>query len=149
VIQAAINLDIGSTISTSSKTTTLASTISRLTLTGTRNINGTGNALNNYITGNVGNNILDGGAGYDILAGGRGNDTYIVDSTYDSIIENANEGTDTVKASANWTLGANLENLTLIGAANLSGTGNELDNVITGNSGNNSLYGGGGNDKLY
>jgi Ca2+-binding RTX toxin-like protein len=143
-----VNGDIGSTTTTATKTTTLASTISRLTLTGTRNINGTGNALNNYLTGNAGNNILDSGAGYDILAGGRGNDTYIVDSTYDSIIENANEGTDTVKASANWTLGANLENLTLIGAANLSGTGNELDNVITGNSGNNSLYGGGGNDKL-
>jgi len=141
--------DIGSTSSTASKTTTLVSTVSRLTLTGTRNINGTGNALNNYLTGNAGNNILDGGAGFDILAGGRGNDTYIVDSTYDSIIENANEGTDTVKSFVNWTLGANLENLTLTGADNLSGTGNELDNVITGNSGNNSLYGGGGNDKLY
>ena len=144
-----VNGDIGSTTTTASKTTTLASTVSRLTLTGTRNINGTGNALNNYLTGTAGNNILDGGAGYDILAGGRGNDTYIVDSTYDSIIENANEGTDTVKSFVNWTLGANLENLTLTGTGNLSGTGNELDNVITGNSGNNSLYGGGGNDKLY
>ena len=136
--------DIGSTSTTASKTTTLSSTISRLILTGTGNINGTGNGLNNYITGNAGNNTLDGGAGYDILAGGKGNDTYIVDSIYDSIIENANEGTDLVKSSVNWTLGANLENLTLTGTDNLSGIGNELDNVITGNSGNNILDGGAG-----
>jgi len=141
--------DIGSTITTASKTTTLASTISRLTLTGTGNINGTGNILNNYITGNNGNNILDGGAGYDILAGGKGNDTYIVDSIYDSIIENATEGTDTVQSSVKWTLGANLENLTLTGSENLSGTGNELNNTIVGNSGNNVLDGGAGADTLF
>jgi serralysin len=142
------DIDIGSTVTTASKTTTLASTISRLILTGASNINGTGNALNNYITGNTGNNILDGGAGNDILAGGRGNDTYIVESIYDSIIENANEGNDTVRSSVDWTLDANLENLILTGSSNLTGTGNGLTNVITGNSGNNVLDGGVGNDTL-
>jgi Ca2+-binding RTX toxin-like protein len=147
-IQDSINLDIGSTITTASKTTILDATTSRLTLTGTGNINGTGNALNNYITGNDGNNILDGVLGNDILAGGKGNDTYIVDSIYDTVIEKANEGTDLVKSSVNWTLGANLENLTLTGSDNLSGTGNELANIIIGNYGNNALDGGAGNDTL-
>lgn len=150
VIQDSINLDIGTTTTTASKTTTLASTISRLILTGTGNINGTGNALNNYLTGNDGNNVLDGGAGNDIMAGGKGNDTFIVDSVYDSIIENTNEGIDLVKSSVNWTLGANVENLTLTGTDNLSGIGNELDNVITGNRGDNILDGGeGGSDTIY
>ena len=147
-IQDSFNLDIGSTITTASKTTTLDAITSRLTLTGTGNINGTGNALNNYITGNDGNNILDGGLGNDILAGGKGSDTYIVDSIYDTVMEKANEGTDLVKSSVNWTLGANLEYLTLTGSDNLSGTGNELSNTIVGNYGNNILDGGAGNDTL-
>jgi Ca2+-binding RTX toxin-like protein len=140
--------DIGSTITTASRTTILAFNISRLTLTGTDNINGTGNALNNYITGNDGNNVLDGGAGYDILEGGKGDDTYILDSIYDAVIENISAGTDTIKTSLNWILAANLENLFLTGFSNISGTGNELDNIITGNSGNNTLDGGAGTDTL-
>ena len=39
--------------------------VENLTLTGTGDINGTGNAANNVITGNAGNNMLDGGAGAD------------------------------------------------------------------------------------
>ena len=147
-IQPGINLDIGSTSATVSKTTRLAATISRMILTGIGNINATGNALNNHLTGNNGNNILDGGVGNDILAGGRGNDTYIVDSIYDSIVENINEGIEIIQSSVNWTLGANLENLTLTGLGNLSGTGNELNNTIIGNSGNNVLDGGSGIDIL-
>ena len=147
-IQPGINLDIGSTSTTVSKSTRLAATISRMILTGIGNINATGNTLNNHLTGNNGNNILDGGVGNDILAGGRGNDTYIVDSIYDSIVENINEGIEIIQSSVNWTLGANLENLTLIGSGNLSGTGNELNNTIIGNSGNNVLDGGSGVDIL-
>jgi len=143
-----ITADIGSSSSSSASTTTLASTISRLTLTGVADINGTGNSLNNYITGNDGNNIIDGGAGNDILAGGKGNDTYIVDSIYDAIIENSNEGTDTVNSSVSWTLGSNLENLNLTGANATNATGNSLNNVITGNDAANILDGGAGDDIL-
>lgn len=135
------------TATTSVSKSGLSSAYQNLILGGTVGT-GYGNTQNNTITGNDANNIIDGGAGNDFLAGGKGNDTYIVESIYDSIIENANEGTDLVKSSVNWTLGANLENLTLTGAANLSGTGNELSNIIVGNYGNNALDGGAGDDTL-
>ncbi|AYQ28615.1 tandem-95 repeat protein [Polaromonas sp. SP1] len=126
---------------------TLGANLENLTLTGTAAVNGTGNTLNNVLTGNTAANVLDGGAGADTLAGGAGNDTYVVDAS-DTIVENANEGTDTVNAGFNYTLGANLENLTLTGSVAVNGTGNALNNVLTGNSGNNSLNGGAGNDTL-
>jgi|GEM_PF-259753 len=127
---------------------TLSSDIENLTLTGTGSINGTGNSLNNVITGNTGNNLLDGGTGADTMIGGIGNDTYVVDNTGDVVTENAGEGTDTVQSSITYTLGNNLENLTLTGTSAINGTGNSLDNYITGNSANNTLSGGAGNDTL-
>ena len=56
---------------------TLAANVENLILTGTSDINGTGNALNNYLTGNDSNNILDGGNGNDALNGGVGSDRLI------------------------------------------------------------------------
>jgi trimeric autotransporter adhesin len=125
----------------------LTANVENLQLTGTANINGTGNILNNSLTGNSGNNILDGGAGADTMAGGAGNDTYIVDNVGDVVTEANNQGTDNVQASVNHILAANIENLALIGAA-LIGTGNTLNNTITGNSANNTLNGGAGIDTL-
>ncbi|MCU7252016.1 calcium-binding protein, partial [Pseudomonas koreensis] len=55
---------------------------------------------------------------------------------------------DSVWASLNWTLGANLENLFLAGTGNLNGTGNSLNNMLVGNSGNNILDGGLGADTM-
>ncbi|MEN3363392.1 MAG: hypothetical protein V7606_666 [Burkholderiales bacterium] len=109
-------------------------------------IGGTGN---DTLDAGAGNDTLDGGAGDDLMGGGAGNDIYVVDSTLDSIIENAGGGTDTVQSTlAGYTLGAQLENLTLIGSGNINGTGNELVNSITGNDGNNILSGEAGNDIL-
>jgi Ca2+-binding RTX toxin-like protein len=132
----------------SSITWTLGSNLENLTLIGTTAINGTGNTLANVITGNSANNVLDGSTGVDTLIGGLGNDTYIVDVAGDVTTENANEGTDTVQSAITWTLGANVENLTLTGTTAINGTGNTLDNVLTGNSANNTLTGGAGNDTL-
>ena len=150
----------------SSVTRTLGSYQENLTLTGSAAINGTGNTLANVLVGNgasntlngssgddalsggEGNDTLDGGSGNDTMLGGAGNDTYVVGSTGDVVTENADEGTDLVRSSVTYTLGANVENLTLTGTSAISGTGNALDNVLTGNGANNTLTGGAGNDLL-
>lgn len=122
----------------SSITRTLPNNVENLTLSGTTAVNGTGNSLNNVLRGNSAANTLSGGAG---------DDSYYV-STGDTVAESSGQGTDTVYADVTWTLGANLENLTLIGTANINGTGNTLANALTGNAGNNTLSGGTGADTM-
>jgi Ca2+-binding RTX toxin-like protein len=139
----------------SAVTLTLGSNLENLTLTGTTAINATGNTLDNVLTGNSGNNTLtsgagndtlDGGTGNDSMLGGAGNDTYIVNIATDVITELANEGIDTIMSAVTWTLGANVENITLTGTTAINATGNTLDNVLKGNSSKNTLTGGAGND---
>ena len=129
---------------------TLATNVENLTLTGSANLNGNGNELNNVLTGNAGNNFLDGKAGADTMIGGDGSDTYYVDNIGDLVIETSTSLTDLdrVFTSIDYTLGANLENVILTGNANINGIGNELNNRMTGNAGNNLLNGGDGNDTL-
>lgn len=153
----------------------LAANVEHLVLTGTGNLNGTGNTLANSITGTDGANSLsgldgndslfggagddtldggsgddrlDGGTGNDSMAGGAGNDVYIVDALGDTVTEAASNGTDRVESSVSFTLGANVENLTLTGLAAINGTGNTLSNVLIGNEAANSLSGLDGNDSL-
>lgn len=123
--------------------------VENLIFTSSGNNSGTGNALDNQLTGNSGNDSLDGREGNDTLIGGAGDDRYTVDSTGDVVTENAGEGTDLVLTSVDYTLGANVENLFLLGTADIDGTGNELDNSITGNSGANELRGLGGADFFF
>ncbi|MFP6849672.1 MAG: hypothetical protein VCA57_13315 [Pseudomonas sp.] len=108
----------------------------------------TGGEGNDTLVGGYGNDHLDGQGGSNLLIGGDGDDTYVVRSARDVIRETENGGTDTVESSISWTLGDNLENLTLTGAAAITGTGNGQDNVLTGNAAANTLNGGAGNDVL-
>ncbi|HEX2802634.1 MAG TPA: calcium-binding protein [Sphingomicrobium sp.] len=133
----------------------LGENVEKLTQTGTVNLYAYGNSSDNILTGNSGisklfgldgNDTLDGGAGSDRLFGGLGDDIYYVDSYSDRIIESDGEGTDSVFASDNAILDANVENITLTGSANIWAYGNELDNALTGNSGNNKLFALDGND---
>lgn len=135
-----------------------AATAGADTLTGTTgNDNIDGLAGNDTISGLAGDDTLNGGAGDDTLIGGIGNDIYVVDSVGDVVTELSGEGNDTVQSSISFSLvdtdgagsnGGNVENLTLLGSAAITGTGNALANIITGNSGANILDGGDGVDTL-
>lgn len=147
---------------------TNAAEVDKLTLTGLSAFIGTGNAVDNIITGQAnvlntlsgmaGKDTIDGGAGADTMYGGAGDDTFIVDSLVDFISENGGEGTaDLIKfttsvAGVTYTLNAagrlQVENLTLLGALAVNGTGNLLDNTLVGNGAVNTLDGGVGADTM-
>jgi Ca2+-binding RTX toxin-like protein len=126
----------------------LTANVETLVLQGSADLQGYGNSLNNAIFGNAGTNLLNGFAGADVMYGGAGGDVYFVDDTGDAAIENVGEGNDTVFSTVNYGIAANVENLILLGAADLQGFGNGLGNVIYGNTGNNLLDGGAGVDLM-
>ena len=93
----------------STVTKTLATGFEKLTLLGSLNINGTGNAAANVIMGNTGNNklsgaggndALNGGSRHDILNGGAGNDTLIGGTGNDRLIGGLGKDTMTGGAGA-------------------------------------------------
>lgn len=107
-----------------------------------------GGSGEDILDGGYGADVLDGGYGVDILDGGYGDDTYVMKNEYDKIIDLAGRDTITSTITRSLLAYAPIENLTLLGSANINGTGNSSGNVITGNSGNNTLDGRQGNDTL-
>ncbi len=96
--------------------------------------------------GGSGDDILDGGANADQMWGSSGNDVYYVDDEGDVVTESSSQGTDTIYASVNYTLGSSQERLYLTGTDEVSATGNTKDNRIGGNEAANLLTGGAGKD---
>ncbi len=102
-----------------------------------------GTSAGETINGFAGDDVIDGKGGADTLIGGLGNDVFYVDSLDDVVVENAGEGFDEVRTTlTNYVLPANVEKLTLIGAA-----GNSPLN-LSGNAGNNVLTGGTSSDTI-
>jgi trimeric autotransporter adhesin len=101
------------------------------------------------LTGASGNDILDGGLGADTMVGENDNDIYYVDNARDRTIEIENLDIDTVYASVDYTLGANVEKLRAnAGSTGLTLKGNELFNTLVGGAGNDRLFGLAGGDFL-
>lgn len=155
---------------------TLGVFVEALYLSGTRDLAGIGNGLDNVIGGNAGANLLrglggddslrgeggddrleggagndtlNGGSGDDVMIGGDGDDLYIIDSLGDRAIEAAGGGIDTVHAGIDYRLGAGIEDVALMwnGTAR-DARGNGADNAVTGNDLDNRLFGHGGDDRL-
>ncbi len=103
------------------------------------------------LNGGVGNDRLDGGDGYvqDIMYGRAGDDTYLVDTSLDKVTEATLEGVNTVESKMlAYTLGDNVENLTITAVGAADGTGNGWYNSLTGNNFANVLHGLGGKDQI-
>ncbi len=113
------------------------------------NVTNTGTIFGNVQLG-AGNDVFDTADGVlsGFAAGGKGDDIFIVKDDTQLIFEAANAGEDTVKTASNYTLGANFENLVLLGTGQFDGTGNALNNKLAGNAAANSLSGMAGADRL-
>ncbi len=157
---------------------TLGANVEHGVITGTITHSLNGNALDNQLTGNsgvngisgaAGNDTLAGAGGLDTLSGGAGDDTYILADVnapsqfavfaYDTVVESAGGGTDTVLVTALdlpdsfsdfYTLGAQVENGVIVGAGGFIFHlyGNALNNALTGNAAINELRGFDGDDML-
>lgn len=102
------------------------------------------------LVGTQSSDHLIGGAGAaNTMQGLGGDDYYTVSAFGDSVLEEANGGTDTVRAAlGSFVLPNHVENLTFIGTGSFVGIGNDANNVITGGASYDELYGYAGNDTL-
>ena len=141
---------------------TLSSNLESLKLTGSSEINGTGNEFSNTIEGNINKNTLSGGGGNDTLTGENGNDTLNGGTGNDILI--GGKGKDTAVFSSksnvvklNKTKKQNTKDGVdiLNGIENINGgkgndklIGNNFSNILIGGTGNDLIVGGAGKDEL-
>ncbi len=137
-------LAASSTSMTSSVNAVMGPGITKLTLTGTGNISGTGNNLAHTIIANSGNDTLIAGTGLATLIGGAGNDVFVINNIGDVVTAQSGALSNTIQTSVSYTASANVNKLTGTGTAAITLTGNNLANVITANSGNDTLIAGTG-----
>jgi Ca2+-binding RTX toxin-like protein len=126
---------------------TAGNNVQTLKSVGSASVALTGGANTTLIKGNNGNDTLTAGAAAATLIGGAGSNTFVINNTAD-VVQAGSGGVNTVRTSANYTAGTNVQIVTGTGTANLSLSGSSANNVITGNSGNDTLTAGSGNETL-
>ena len=108
-----------------------------------------GDGGNDRLAGGDGGDVLNGFTGIDRMAGGDDDDLYTVENVEDVVIENADEGFDSVLSSISFVLPANVEKLELDNSASaIDATGNALPNTLVGNERDNALDGRSGADNM-
>ncbi|MCA3359457.1 MAG: hypothetical protein ING02_15795 [Roseomonas sp.] len=108
-----------------------------------------GAAGDDLLQGGPGNDTLVAGSGLNIVEGGAGNDRFIVESVDEVVIEYYSDGNDTIIASCDFYLPAEVETLVLApGSAAMRGGGGLGNNLLIGNSHANELLGSEGSDTL-
>lgn len=122
----------------SAVTYTLPTNVETLVLTGTANINGTGNWRANRIIGNHGNNILNGAGGVDTVSYELATSGVTVSLAITSRRQTTGDGSDRLRGFENLTGSVYGDTL----------TGDFRNNVLVGLNGADTLRGGGGIDTL-
>lgn len=122
--------------------------VEHLLLTGSDNLTGTGNTLDNVITGNDGDNTLDGGTGDDLLLGGKGNDELIGGVGDDTLCGGDNNDTIFGGTGEDMIDGNADDDSIAAGDGSDTVNGAEGDDIIQGDGGEDCIMGGAGNDTI-
>jgi serralysin len=110
----------------------------------------TGGSANDTLNGQDGADVLTGGGGTNTMAGGAGDDIYYSSNAADTLIEQPNEGYDTLHTTATYVaLAPNIEKLQYTGTADFIGIASTTGSYVVGGHGNDYLIGRDGNDMLY